>query len=86
MAASESTMMRQQQNILLGDLGENGGGGGIDSLLPPRVAVGPNENGVRKVVEYCFDDEGNKFEVVTTSAGPRILWPYDDLRRNGYHV
>lgn len=64
MAAAESTMMRQQQNIPLGDLAENGGG--IDSLLPPRVVVGPDENGIRKVIRYCVDDEGNKFEVVTT--------------------
>jgi len=68
MAASESTMMRQQQNILLGDLGENGGGSsGIDSLLPPRVVVGPDAGGLRRVIEYRFDDEGNKVKVVTTT-------------------
>ncbi|CAL9211704.1 unnamed protein product [Musa hybrid cultivar] len=39
----------------------------LDFLLPPRVVVGPDENGVKKVTEYRFDDEGNKVRVTTTT-------------------
>ncbi|CAL9180317.1 unnamed protein product [Musa hybrid cultivar] len=39
----------------------------LDFLLPPRVVVGPDENGVKKVIEYRFDDEGNKVRVTTTT-------------------
>ncbi|CAL9118463.1 unnamed protein product [Musa acuminata subsp. burmannicoides] len=39
----------------------------LDFLLPPRVVVGPDENGVKKVIEYRFDEEGNKVRVTTTT-------------------
>ncbi|RZS27984.1 hypothetical protein BHM03_00061532 [Ensete ventricosum] len=39
----------------------------LDFLLPPRVVVGLDENGVKKVIEYRFDDEGNKVRVTTTT-------------------
>lgn len=38
----------------------------LDFLLPPRVVIGPDENGLKKVIEYRFDDEGNKVRVTTT--------------------
>ncbi|THU60596.1 hypothetical protein C4D60_Mb07t14440 [Musa balbisiana] len=39
----------------------------LDFLLPPGVVVGPDENGVKNVTEYRFDDEGNKVRVTTTT-------------------
>ncbi|KAG6499889.1 eukaryotic translation initiation factor 3 subunit G-like [Zingiber officinale] len=39
----------------------------LDFLLPPRVVIGPDENGVKKVIEYRFDDAGNKVKVTTTT-------------------
>ncbi|URE46716.1 hypothetical protein MUK42_14057 [Musa troglodytarum] len=39
----------------------------LDFLLPPRVVVGPDENGVKKVIEYRFDEAGNKVRVTTTT-------------------
>ncbi|XP_042438057.1 eukaryotic translation initiation factor 3 subunit G-like [Zingiber officinale] len=39
----------------------------LDFLLPPRVVIGPDENGVKKVIEYRFDDAGNKVRVTTTT-------------------
>ena len=50
----------------MGELEEDNGGD-LDFLLPPRVVVGPDENGLKKVIEYRFDDEGNKVKVVTTT-------------------
>lgn len=56
----------QQQKIRWGELEEDDGGD-LDFLLPPRVVIGPDENGLKKVVEYRFDDEGNKVKVTTTT-------------------
>lgn len=44
------------------DDGEN-----LDFLLPPRQVIGPDENGIKKVIEYKFNDEGNKVKVITTT-------------------
>ena len=49
-----------------GELDEDDGGD-LDFLLPPRVVLGPDENGIKKTIEYRFDDEGNKVKVTTTT-------------------
>ncbi|XP_021715413.1 eukaryotic translation initiation factor 3 subunit G-like [Chenopodium quinoa] len=36
-------------------------------LLPPKQVIGPDDNGVKKVIEYKFNDEGNKVKVTTTT-------------------
>ncbi|CAL9777253.1 unnamed protein product [Musa acuminata subsp. burmannicoides] len=41
--------------------------GDLDFLPQPLVVVGPDENGAKKVIEYRFDDEGNKMRVTTTT-------------------
>ncbi|WVZ86756.1 hypothetical protein U9M48_033492 [Paspalum notatum var. saurae] len=48
---------------------EDGCGGDVDlsHLLPTRVVVGPDADGLRKVIEYRFDDGGNKVKVTTTT-------------------
>jgi len=35
-------------------------------LLPPPVVVGPDAKGIKKVIEYRIDAEGNKVKVTTT--------------------
>ncbi|XP_059281173.1 eukaryotic translation initiation factor 3 subunit G-like [Lycium ferocissimum] len=39
----------------------------LDFLLPPKQVFGPDSNGVKKVVEYKFNDEGNKVKITTTT-------------------
>jgi len=41
--------------------------GGLDFLLPPRQVIGPDNNGLKKVVEYKFNEEGNKVKITTTT-------------------
>jgi translation initiation factor 3 subunit G len=53
------------QKIRWGELEEDDEGD-LDFLLPPRVVSGPDENGFKKVVEYRFDDKGNKVKVTRT--------------------
>ncbi|KAG9439716.1 hypothetical protein H6P81_019881 [Aristolochia fimbriata] len=48
-----------------GELDEDDGED-LDFLLPPRQVIGPDENGVKRVIEYKFDDEGNKVKITTT--------------------
>jgi hypothetical protein len=60
------TMAAAQQKIRWGELEEDDGGD-LDFLLPPRVVIGPDASGLKKVIEYRFDDEGNKVKVTTTT-------------------
>ncbi|MFS7949894.1 putative transcription factor interactor and regulator CCHC(Zn) family [Helianthus anomalus] len=42
-------------------------GEGLDFLLPPRQVIGPDGNGIKKVIEYKFNDDGNKVKITTTT-------------------
>ncbi|THG16325.1 eukaryotic translation initiation factor 3 subunit G-like [Camellia sinensis] len=46
---------------------EEDDGEDLDFLLPPRQVIGPDENGIKKVIEYKFNDEGNKVKIITTT-------------------
>ncbi|KAI4339177.1 hypothetical protein MLD38_024144 [Melastoma candidum] len=39
----------------------------LDFLLPPPRVIGPDENGIKKVIEYKFNDEGNKVKITTVT-------------------
>jgi translation initiation factor 3 subunit G len=39
----------------------------LDFLLPPKQAIGPDGNGIKKVIEYKFNDDGNKVKITTTT-------------------
>lgn len=41
-------------------------------LLPPPVVIGPDENGVKKVIEYKFNDDGEKVKVTTTTRTRKL--------------
>jgi len=64
MAAAVATQQRKYQ---WGELADDDGAGDLGLLLPPRVVVGPDAGGLRRVSEYRVDDEGNKVKVVTTT-------------------
>ncbi|KAI3679910.1 hypothetical protein L2E82_50890 [Cichorium intybus] len=38
-----------------------------DFLLPPKQVIGPDEHGLKKVIEYKFNDEGNRVKITTTT-------------------
>jgi translation initiation factor 3 subunit G len=60
-----------QQKIRWGELEEDDGDD-LDFLLPPRVVTGPDASGLKKVIEYRFDDDGNKVKVTTTTRVRRL--------------
>jgi translation initiation factor 3 subunit G len=37
-----------------------------DYLLPPKQVIGPDDNGIKKVIEYKFNDDGHKVKITTT--------------------
>ncbi|KAG6760177.1 hypothetical protein POTOM_036680 [Populus tomentosa] len=39
----------------------------LDFLLPPKQVIGPDENGIKKVIEYKFNEDGNKVKITTTT-------------------
>ncbi|OMO53021.1 hypothetical protein CCACVL1_28940 [Corchorus capsularis] len=38
----------------------------LSSLLPPREIIGPDEKGIKKVIEYKFNEAGQKVKVTST--------------------
>ncbi|GAB4860091.1 hypothetical protein Ancab_011569 [Ancistrocladus abbreviatus] len=55
----------QQSKLRWGELDEEDGED-LDFLLPPKQVIGPDENGIKKVIEYKFNDDGNKVKITTT--------------------
>jgi len=51
---------------------EEDDGEDLDFLLPPRQVVGPDDNGIKRVIEYKFDDDGNKVKITTTSRTRKL--------------
>ena len=39
----------------------------LDFLLPPKEVIGPDENGIKRVIEYKFNDDGSKVKITTTT-------------------
>ncbi|KAM7271822.1 hypothetical protein ACFE04_031036 [Oxalis oulophora] len=37
-----------------------------DFLLPPKQVIGPDNNGIKKIIEYKFNDDGHKIKMTTT--------------------
>ncbi|KAL5747935.1 hypothetical protein ACOSP7_024962 [Xanthoceras sorbifolium] len=63
---SVSTQNPTQPKLRWGELDEDDGED-LDFLLPPKQVIGPDENGVKKVIEYKFNDDGNKVKITTTT-------------------
>ncbi|KAG2391325.1 uncharacterized protein HKW66_Vig0129140 [Vigna angularis] len=63
---------------------EEDDGEDLDFLLPPRQVIGPDENDVKKIIEYKFDDAvhedvGSRLTMVSTeemrmNGGDERLW------------
>lgn len=56
----------QPSKMRWGELEEDDGED-LDFLLPPKQELGPDHNGIKKVVEYKFNDEGNRVKITTTT-------------------
>ncbi|KNA03373.1 hypothetical protein SOVF_209820 [Spinacia oleracea] len=56
----------QNGKVRWGELDEDEGED-LDFLLPPRQVIGPDDNGVKKVIEYKFKDDGTKVKITTTT-------------------
>ncbi|XP_058099404.1 uncharacterized protein LOC131243827 [Magnolia sinica] len=69
MAAVQSAPLSNK--VRWGELDEDDGED-LDFLLPPRVVMGPDENGVKKVIEYKFNDDGNKVKITTTTRTRKL--------------
>ncbi|KAL9661403.1 hypothetical protein QQ045_026227 [Rhodiola kirilowii] len=46
---------------------EEDDGDDLDFLIPPCQVIGLDENGIKKMIEYKLDDEGNKVKITTTT-------------------
>ncbi|CAH8339258.1 unnamed protein product [Eruca vesicaria subsp. sativa] len=61
------TIDTQQQKTSKFRWGEMDEDDDLDFLLPPKQVIGPDENGLKTVVEYKFNDEGNRVKITTKS-------------------
>ncbi|XP_059628085.1 uncharacterized protein LOC132270895 [Cornus florida] len=57
----------RSNNLRWGDLEEDDDGEDFGFLLPPRQVIGPDETGIKKVIDYKFSDDGNKVRTITTT-------------------
>lgn len=57
---------KQPSKLRWGELDEDDGED-LDFLLPPRQVIGPDNNGIKKVIEYKFNDDGHKVKITTTT-------------------
>ncbi|WOG93962.1 hypothetical protein DCAR_0313252 [Daucus carota subsp. sativus] len=62
----DSAPNHQPGKLRWGELDEDDGED-LDFLLPPKQVIGPDENGIKKVIEYKFNDDGNKIKITTTT-------------------
>lgn len=44
----------------------------LDFLLPPPTIIGPDENGIKKIIEYSFNDQGQKVVRTTTTRSRKV--------------
>lgn len=44
----------------------------LNFLLPPPQVIGPDENGVKKTIEYKFDDDGNMVKITTITRTRKL--------------
>ncbi|KAJ7947588.1 Eukaryotic translation initiation factor 3 subunit G [Quillaja saponaria] len=44
----------------------------LDFLLPPKQVIGPDVNGIKKVIEYKFNEDGNKVKITTTTRTRKL--------------
>ncbi|CAN6874735.1 unnamed protein product [Brassica oleracea] len=65
-----AAMMQRTNNFQWGDIGEDDD---LDFLLPPREVIGPDENGVKKVIEYRLNEEEKIIKVTTTTRVEKRL-------------
>ncbi|XP_052171418.1 uncharacterized protein LOC127787415 [Diospyros lotus] len=65
--APNSITEKPASKLRWGELEEEDDGEDLAFLLPPRQVIGPDENGIKKVIEYRFSDDGNKVKITTTT-------------------
>ncbi|XP_042517473.1 eukaryotic translation initiation factor 3 subunit G-like [Macadamia integrifolia] len=61
----------QSNKVRWGELDEDDGED-LDFLLPPRMVIGPDENGLKKVIEYKFNEDGHKVKITTTTRTRKL--------------
>ncbi|GAV70317.1 RRM_1 domain-containing protein/eIF3g domain-containing protein [Cephalotus follicularis] len=66
MAIDRSEPNPKPQKLRWGELDEEDGED-LDFLLPPKQVTGPDENGIKKVIEYKFNEDGHKVKITTTT-------------------
>lgn len=56
----------------------------FDFLLPPKQVIGPDQNGVKKVIEYKFNDEGKKVKIIITTRVQKRALTKQALERRSW--
>ncbi|XP_004503272.1 uncharacterized protein [Cicer arietinum] len=51
---------------------EEDDGEDLDFLLPPIQVIGPDHNGIKSVIQYKFDDDGNKVKITTITRTRKL--------------
>ncbi|KAF6138118.1 hypothetical protein GIB67_033532 [Kingdonia uniflora] len=65
-------IMVMDSKLRWGELEEDEEGDFLDFLLPPPMVTGPDENGIKKKIEYKLNEDGQKVKVTTTTRTRKL--------------
>ena len=54
------------------ELDDDNDGEDLDFLLPPQQVIGPDKNGIKKVIKYRFNEDGNMVKITTITRIRRV--------------
>ncbi|KAJ7980805.1 Eukaryotic translation initiation factor 3 subunit G [Quillaja saponaria] len=70
MALTKTAGLVPPSKVRWGELEDDGED--LDFLLPPKQVIGPDANGIKKVIEYKFNEDGNKVKITTTTRTRKL--------------
>ncbi|CAN6559196.1 unnamed protein product [Malus baccata var. baccata] len=66
-------MTQQPSNLRWGELEDEDGEEDLTFLLPPKQVIGPDKNGIKKVIEYKIKEDGTKVKITTNIQVRKIV-------------
>ena len=66
-------MTQQPSKPRWGELEDEDGEEDLTFLLPPKQVIGPDKNGIKKVIEYKIKEDGTKVKITTNIQVRKIV-------------
>lgn len=66
-------MTQQPSKLQWGELEDEDSEEDLTFLLPPKQVIGPDKNGIKKVIEYKIKEDGTKVKITTNIQVRKIV-------------